>query len=149
VRVVNWLVVQRLLSQSRGDVCFLDQGAMQELWSGSIFAQSTSEIEGFAGSGGWQRPDVVVELAADSSVAMDRLVSRSSRHSRLQPVAGADNGVNHAKAARLIEEIHDWVGSGYPMAWITVDASRSRSAMAEAVEEALWPHLPASGRRPG
>jgi hypothetical protein len=85
-RWADFMVAQGLMSASRspGSV-ILDQGILQAIWSIGLQGDLTGPLESLvANRRSWRLPDVVVVVQAPVDEIIARLVSRPSRHSRLQ-----------------------------------------------------------------
>jgi hypothetical protein len=102
----NWLLVSRLLRSrpAAGEVCFLDQGVLQALWSigfgapPGAAARMAELMEGRV-----PLPDVVVVVRAGEATVRRRLAGRPDRDSRLDGAAGDPAALR--KAAALLGEV--------------------------------------------
>ncbi|HET6624799.1 MAG TPA: AAA family ATPase [Nocardioidaceae bacterium] len=83
---VQWWVAERLLSDARcrTGVSIVEEGLVQALWSAGLRSGATTVPDLVALAESAVRPDLVVHLDVPVELALSRLRSRGSRHSRVQ-----------------------------------------------------------------
>lgn len=106
---VLWWTRKQVLARSRrsGGAAIVDEGLVQALWSAGLRSAGAppSRLVRLAESA--VRPDVVVHVDVPHELALDRLASRLSRHSRVQRLAAADRLPALQQGDELLSEILD------------------------------------------
>lgn len=107
-RWADFMVAQGLMISSRspGSV-ILDQGILQAIWSIGLQGDLKGPLDSLVANRlDWRLPDVVVVVQAPIDEIVARLVSRPSRHSRLQDDISAA-AASMEGAQRLMSEVLD------------------------------------------
>ena len=110
---VQWWVTKRLVVQSRtgGGVAVLEEGLVQGLWTAGLDSQgpSSAELVRFACTGAL--PDLVVHVDIPPLLAVERLTSRRSQHSRVQRLSPPEQvGVLQRGDDLLRALLQEWKG---------------------------------------
>lgn len=108
---VLWWTRKHVVARSRrsSGVATLEEGLVQALWSAALrsTANPSQSLVDLAESA--TRPDVVVHVDVPPRLALERLSSRPSRHSRVQRLAEEDqlSAMRHGEAV-LSEILSEW-----------------------------------------
>jgi len=146
---VRWSVAQQLLDQARrsgSGAAVLEEGLLQALWSAGLRTRSASvpDLVGLAST--TARPDVVVHLDVPVELALERLRSRTSQHSRVQQLGRAEQLAEMQRGDALLRGLlTEWRRRGFGQV-IEVNAAAHSSGQAD-VPVAVLKRLRAGVRR--
>jgi hypothetical protein len=114
-RALQWTVTQRLLRAARRTpgLHVFDEGVIQALWSLGLCGDARPVLRALDGSRAWARPDLVVVLEAPLDVVLERLVSRPSRHSRIQALDPILWRPALARGQWLLDQLVSWWSGVY------------------------------------
>ncbi len=117
-RIVQWLVAQDATAKAarRDGVSIVDEGLIQALWSIGLRGDVEPVLAVLDRSRRWCSPDLLVVVTVPPELALSRLATRRSQHSRTQLLAAVDERlVELQRGARLLDRLADWwAGSSAP-----------------------------------
>jgi thymidylate kinase len=89
-------------------VHILDEGVVQSLWSVGVRGDVDPVQEALQAPGAAPTADVLVLLSVPPEVAAERLLARTSRHSRLQQLAAEDALATIQRGEKLLDRLVQW-----------------------------------------
>ncbi|MCA0144864.1 AAA family ATPase [Blastococcus sp. LR1] len=114
-RLVQWLVAQGVLASApRDEVCVLDEGPVQALWSMGLRGDVGPVLAALEDPAAWRSPDLLVVVEVPPELALARLAARPSRHSRTQQLPVGEQLSELQRGADLVDRLAQWWAGSAP-----------------------------------
>ena len=115
-RLVQLLVALEVAERSahRPGVNLVDEGLVQALWSSGLRGDVSGVLARLEAWRGGPAADLLVVLRVPLDVALARLTTRTSQHSRTQSLEGTARLAELERGVRLLDELVDWWAARSP-----------------------------------
>ncbi|MGY1681900.1 hypothetical protein [Geodermatophilus sp. SYSU D01176] len=124
-RVVQWLVAEGIAARAahRPGVSIVDEGLVQSLWSIGVRGDVDPVLTTLERTGRGRRADLLVTISVPPELALDRLLRRTSRHSRTQLLDEHEALGELRRGAALLDRLVEWwanrPGAGHEVVVVT------------------------------
>jgi hypothetical protein len=128
-RFVQWQVAQSLLAAPNddADVQVVDEGPVQCLWSVGLRGDVEPALRALEATARWRSADLLVVVRTDPAVAMTRLTTRRSQHSRVQQLPAHAQLAELRRGEQLLDRLVRWWASttGSPDSVVEADGTNT------------------------